>query len=367
MRLLSSITNLVYFLRLKFALLVLHEKYMTRCLQLALLSEGNVAPNPMVGAVLVYDDNIIGEGYHEQFGQAHAEVNCINSVNESNKALIEKSTLYVSLEPCSHFGKTPPCANLIIENKIPYVVIGCKDSNKEVNGKGIAILKAAGVNVVEQVLEKECLEINKRFFTFHNQQRPYIILKWAQSKDEKIGSEDGKRIFISNEFTNRLVHKWRSEESAILVGTTTAENDNPSLTTRLYPGKNPLRLVIDMDLKLPFSLNLFDKKTDTIVFSKLKEEENKNLSFIKIDGETDMLQSIMKVLHKKNIQSVLVEGGAKLLQSFIDIGLWDEARVITNESLIIDNGIAAPALTNSKLFATNTIDTDTIKFYQPAH
>ena len=236
---------------------------MTRCLQLAQLGAGNVAPNPMVGAVLVYEEKIIGEGYHRKYGEAHAEVNCINSVKESNRELIEKSTLYVSLEPCSHYGKTPPCSDLIIQNKIKKVVIGCQDIYKEVSGKGILKLRNAGVEVISGVLEKESVDLNKRFFTFHQKFRPYIILKWAQTANTKIGSTN-ERILISNEYTNRLVHKWRSEEAAVLVGTNTAVQDDPFLTTRLWKGKNPVRIVIDKELKLPPSLNIFDTNSQTI-------------------------------------------------------------------------------------------------------
>ena len=212
------------------------EKYISRCLQLAKLGAGNVAPNPMVGAVLVHNHIIIGEGYHKQFGEAHAEVNCINSVIAEQKSLIEKSTMFVSLEPCSHFGKTPPCSNLIIQQKIKKVVIGCRDIYEEVDGKGIERLRNAGVEVVTGILENESKELNKRFFTFHQQKRPYIILKWVQSANGKIGSEN-ERIFISNNYSNRLVHKWRSEEAAILVGKNTVLIDDPALTTRLWKGK----------------------------------------------------------------------------------------------------------------------------------
>ncbi len=233
---------------------------MQRCLGLAKLGAGHVAPNPMVGAVLVYNDRIIGEGYHQQYGKAHAEVNCINSVKEDDIQLIEKSTLYVSLEPCAHYGKTPPCADLIIAKKIPTVVIACRDTYEEVNGRGIDKLKAANVNVIVGVLEKDAIELNKRFFTFYTKHRPYIILKWAQSNDGKIANADHSRVFISNEESNRLVHKWRSEEAAILVGTNTALYDDPELTTRLWTGNNPIRLVIDMEVKLPISLNCLMEK-----------------------------------------------------------------------------------------------------------
>ncbi|MDQ6764196.1 MAG: bifunctional diaminohydroxyphosphoribosylaminopyrimidine deaminase/5-amino-6-(5-phosphoribosylamino)uracil reductase RibD, partial [Bacteroidota bacterium] len=221
---------------------------MNRCIQLAKIAEGNVAPNPMVGAILVHENKIIGEGFHKKYGEPHAEANCINNVRDEHKNLIEQSTLYVSLEPCSHYGKTPPCADLIVQKKIPKVIIGCQDIFKEVAGKGIQKLNDAGIETTVGVLEKECSELNKRFFIFHQKQRPYIILKWAQSANGKIGKK-GERIFISNDYTNRLVHKWRSEEAAIMIGTNTAQEDNPSLTTRLWQGKNPVRIIIDKKLR----------------------------------------------------------------------------------------------------------------------
>lgn len=339
---------------------------MQRCLQLAAMGAGEVAPNPMVGAVLLYNGRIIGEGYHQKYGEAHAEVNCINSVDRADKALIEKSTLYVSLEPCAHFGKTPPCADLIISNKIPNVVIGCRDSFAAVDGKGIERLKTAGVHVTLGILENECLELNKRFFTFHEKQRPYIILKWAQSSDGKINAGNGERIFISNEFTNKLVHKWRTEEAAIMVGTNTALLDDPALTVRLYPGNNPVRLVIDMDLKLPSTLKLFDGTVKTIVFNQHKQETGEMLSFYKIDKDEKFIPQFLNELHNLQLQSVIVEGGAKLLQSFIDGNTWDEARVISNEGLIISNGLSAPVLKNSNLFKEQKIKNDSISFFRNA-
>ena len=315
---------------------------MSRCLQLAIQGAGYVAPNPMVGAVLVYEDNIIGEGYHEVYGEPHAEVNCISSVKESDKQSISKATLYVSLEPCVHFGRTPPCTDLITRNKIPKVVIGCSDPFKEVDGKGIEKLRTAGITVESGVLEKECISLNKRFFTFHKQHRPYIILKWAQSADGMIAGVGSKRLLISNDFSNRLVHKWRSEEGAILVGTNTALLDNPELTTRLWPGKSPTRLVLDMNLRLPTSLKLLDGTQETIIFNTIREGEESNLHYYKVDGSSDIIQQLCTALFKLKVQSIIVEGGSKLLQSFIDAGLWDEARVITNKKLFISSGIPAP-------------------------
>ena len=338
---------------------------MHRCLQLAKMGTGNVAPNPMVGAVLVYENEIIGEGYHQQYGQAHAEVNCINNVSEANQSVIEKSTLYVSLEPCAHFGKTPPCADLIIKNKIPNVVIACRDSYEEVDGKGIQKLQQAGVNVIVGILEKEALELNKRFFTFHRKQRPYIILKWAQSRDAKIARQDFSALKISNDITNRMVHKWRSEEAAILVGTNTALHDNPSLTTRLWKGNNPVRLVLDLQLKLPLSLHLFDGSVKTIVFNQVKHEEENGVTFYKLSSGEDIISGLLNALYRLKIQSVLIEGGARLLQSFIDQNYWDEARVITNEQLLIKNGINAPKLKNSSLGCIKKATGDQLAFYQP--
>ncbi len=344
---------------------------MQRCLQLAAMGAGQVAPNPMVGAVLLYADRIIGEGYHQKYGEAHAEVNCLNSVADADKEFITHSTMFVSLEPCAHFGKTPPCADLIIKNKIPEVVIGCRDSFAEVAGKGIEKLKNEGINVTVGVLENECIELNKRFFTFHEKQRPFIILKWAQSSDGKIaplypprrGSSKhtgAERFLISNEFTNRLVHKWRSEEAAILIGTNTALLDDPALTTRHWPGNNPVRLVIDKELKLPDHLKLFDGKTKTIVFNYSKQAETENLVYHQLKKSEDILTQILSALYKLQIQSLIVEGGSKLLQSFIDAGLWDEARMITNSAMVIGEGLDAPVLTGSTLISEEKIKTDII-------
>jgi diaminohydroxyphosphoribosylaminopyrimidine deaminase / 5-amino-6-(5-phosphoribosylamino)uracil reductase len=347
-----------------FCLLNTDEKYISRCLQIARLGAGFTAPNPMVGAVLVHNNIIIGEGYHQVYGQAHAEVNCMNSVKQTDKALIDQSTLYVSLEPCAHFGKTPPCADLVIKHKIPHVVIGCRDSFTAVDGKGIEKLKAAGINVTVGILENEAVALNKRFFSFHQKQRPYIILKWAQSSDGKIAGNDGERIFISNPFTNRLVHQWRSEEAAIMIGTNTALKDNPALTTRLYPGSDAVRIVIDMELKLPASLQLFDNTAKTIVFNKQKQEEAGLVSFCKIEVTQKIIPQILAVLYQQQIQSVIIEGGAKLLQSFIDANIWDEARVITNTQLKIAKGVNAPILQLQKFIKEENILNDSIVYFE---
>ncbi|MBS1512471.1 MAG: bifunctional diaminohydroxyphosphoribosylaminopyrimidine deaminase/5-amino-6-(5-phosphoribosylamino)uracil reductase RibD [Bacteroidetes bacterium] len=343
---------------------------MHRCLQLARLGAGNTAPNPMVGAVLVYNDVIIGEGYHEHYGQAHAEVNCINSVKEEDRQLIEKSTMYVSLEPCAHYGKTPPCADLIIKHRIPEVVIGCRDSFDQVDGKGIARLQASGLRITVGVMEQEALQLNRRFFTFHQYHRPYIIVKWAQSNPANgayIAGANGKRVLISNEYSNRLVHQWRSEEAAIMVGTKTALLDDPALTTRLYPGKNPVRIVIDKKLQLPGNVQLLNTAATTIVFNSTKEAMQANIIFKKIKDGAAFLSSMLHALYELQVQSVIVEGGATLLQSFINENMWDEARVITNHSLTIEEGIAAPVLHHAQQLHSTTILTDTIAFYTNTH
>ena len=329
-----------------------HEHYMSRCFELAKLGAGYVAPNPMVGAVLVCNDRIIGEGWHQRYGQAHAEVNCIASVSEEDRSLIASSIMYVSLEPCAHYGKTPPCADLIIRYHIPHVVIGCRDPFTEVDGKGIDKLKAAGIDVEVGILEEEAKELNKRFFTFHTQHRPYIILKWAQTADGFIAASpvndngNGKtdRLLISNDLSNRMVHRWRSEEAAILVGTNTALLDNPALTNRLWDGPSPVRLVVDMDLRLPHELQLFDGSQRTIVFNTIKHKEDGNLLYYQVTHDVSLVPQILNALYRLQLQSVLVEGGASLLQSFIAENCWDEARVIVNNDLIIKKGLPAPVI-----------------------
>ena len=346
---------------------------MQRCLELARLGAGRVSPNPMVGAVLVYEDRIIGEGYHQLYGKAHAEVNCINSVTAEDAPLIPRSTIYVSLEPCAHHGKTPPCADLILAMKIPRVVIGCRDPFPQVNGKGIEKLLAAGVEVTLGVLEKECIALNKRFFTFNTKHRPYIVLKWAQSVNGMITGTPAPvpdapmarpRTRISNGITNRLVHKWRSEEASILVGTNTAANDDPALTARLWAGPDPIRLVIDKDLRLPHTLQLFDNKVKTIVFNNHKHTDEGLLQYYQLSPDTSTIHQLILALHHLKIQSVLVEGGARLLQSFIDEDYWDEARIITNQELDLPNGLPAPQLQHARLVSHESILTDTIRYYE---
>jgi diaminohydroxyphosphoribosylaminopyrimidine deaminase/5-amino-6-(5-phosphoribosylamino)uracil reductase len=342
---------------------------MERCLELAKLGAGSVSPNPMVGAVLVYNDKIIGEGWHQQFGGPHAEVNCITSVTNENENLISQATLYISLEPCSHFGKTPPCTDLIIKHKISKVVIGCRDPFREVDGKGIETLQAAGVEVemVNRLMEFDCKKINKRFFTFHTQQRPYVVLKWAQTADGKMAAPaKGLRLHISNEYSNRLVHQWRSEEAAILIGTNTALLDNPELTTRLWSGNSPVRLVVDMKLRLPASLKVFNGEIRTVVFNSIKQEEKENLLYYKLEENINLIPQLLTALYQLNIQSVIVEGGAKLLQSFIDDSRWDEIRIIHNNSLSALTGLDAPKPENAILVESKELYSDTIETYMPA-
>lgn len=341
-----------------------HEVYMQRCLELAACGAGHVAPNPMVGAVLVHNDLIIGEGYHRKYGEAHAEVNCINSVRSDQNHLIKESTLYVSLEPCNHFGKTPPCTDLIIKQQIPKVIIACKDPFEKVNGTGIEKLQKEAIEVVTGVLEKEAAYLNRRFFCFHKQQRPYIILKWAQSNNKKIAGEQLRPVKISNDITDRLVHKWRSEEGAIMVGTNTALSDDPSLTTRLWRGHDAVRVVVDSGLKLPASLILFDNRVPTIILNKIKEEQAGNHLFYKYNEHENVPDATINSLKKQNIQSLIIEGGAALLQSFINRGLWDEARIITNKELYITDGLDAPELKNETLLKSEMIRNDEISYYE---
>jgi diaminohydroxyphosphoribosylaminopyrimidine deaminase/5-amino-6-(5-phosphoribosylamino)uracil reductase len=322
-----------------------HDIYMQRCLQLAKNGLGAVAPNPMVGSVIVCNQKIIGEGYHQLYGQAHAEVNAINSVE--NKELLKQATLYVNLEPCSHFGKTPPCADLIIKYKIPRVVIGTVDYNSVVNGKGIEKLIKAGADVVVGVLEEECRDLNKRFFTFHQKKRPYIILKWAQTAD---GFIDNKRIDntqpplqISGSESKKIVHQWRSQEQAIMVGTNTVLLDNPQLTVREHLGSNPLRVCIDRNGIIPENYHIMDLSVPTLVFTSVNKTSKNNLEFIQINFEKNVISQILKELYNRNIQSLIVEGGEQLLTSFIAKKTWDEARVFVS-SKTIQEGVKAPII-----------------------
>ena len=334
---------------------------MNRCLQLAAKGLGNTAPNPLVGSVIVYNDTIIGEGYHMQYGQAHAEVNAINSVE--NKDLLKLATLYVNLEPCAHFGKTPPCADLIIKNQIPTVVIGTPDINSLVNGTGIERLRAAGINVTTRILEDECYKLNKRFFTFHKLKRPYIILKWAQTHDGFIDNlrgenEDNLPLQISNAESKKLLHLWRSQEQAIMVGSNTALLDNPKLTVREVTGKNPIRITIDKWNRIPKNYFLFDKTVPTIVFTSETILPEHNLEYIKIDFDSNIIAQVLHQLYLRNIQSLILEGGALLLNSFIHDGNWDEARLFIS-SQVINKGVKAPEL-NREPTTIENINGDTL-------
>ena len=329
------------------------EIYMQRCIDLALKGLRDVAPNPMVGCVIVYNNTIIGEGYHEEYGKGHAEVNAIQQVEDKGK--LKKSKLYVSLEPCAHTGKTKPCVDLILKYEIPEVIIGVKDPNPKVSGKGVEKLEKLGIKVNLGVLEHQCSEINKRFFTFHQKQRPYVILKWAQTLDgflDKIRDEKDQEInWISAPETQTLVHKWRSEEESILVGRNTIINDNPSLTVREYGGKNPIRIVIDSQLQISGSLNIYSKEAPTLVFNRLKNEKNNNIEYIKIN-ETST-KNILDELYKRGIQSVFVEGGSRTLQYFIIDNAWDEARVIVGAKNF-NEGYKAPVI--------NRVPVNSVKF-----
>jgi diaminohydroxyphosphoribosylaminopyrimidine deaminase/5-amino-6-(5-phosphoribosylamino)uracil reductase len=336
---------------------------MQRCFDLAQKGMGSVAPNPMVGAVLVYENRIIGEGWHQVFGGPHAEVNCIHSVINEEKHLIPKSTLYVSLEPCNHYGKTPPCSDLILHSQIKNVVIACKDPFEKVNGSGIKKLVDNEVNVITGVLEKEATLLNKRFFDYHRQQRPYVILKWAQSADGYIALPNGNPVKISNQITDKLVHKWRSEEAAIIVGTNTVLNDNPSLTTRNWPGKNPIRIFIDKRLSIDAKYNLLDNTTETLIFNLIKNDKIGLNEFLMINDESHLIQELLALLYKKGIQSLIVEGGKILLQSFIESNLWHEARVIENTELLLQEGISSPTLKNNLNFKRELIEKDVINYY----
>lgn len=338
-----------------------HEIFMQRCLQLAKLASGLTAPNPMVGAVLVHQGRIIGEGFHKIYGQAHAEVNCVNSVSATDRPLISRSTMYVSLEPCAHHGKTPPCADLIVSERIPEVVIGCVDTFSAVSGKGIEKLEAAGIKVTTGVLERDCRELNKRFFTFHEKKRPYIILKWAQTADGFIATHNGA-VKISGELSDRLVHRWRSEEMSIMVGTRTALLDNPRLSNRLWTGLHPIRIILDPQLKVPRDYFVYDYNALSFFITDKNTPAPEGITTIPIDFSSPMLPQLMETLHGRQVQSVLVEGGAHLLNQFIEAGCWDEARVITGSEMLGD-GLRAPVLKGAVLEQTTTLGGDRIATY----
>ena len=350
--------------------MILHEKYINRCIEIGKIGLGTTRPNPMVGCVIVHNNTIIGEGYTSPYGKNHAEVNTILSAKD--KTLLDKSTLYVTLEPCSHFGKTPPCSDLIIEHKIPNIVIGCTDDNPKVAGLGIIKLKAAGCNVTVGVLQEECKQHHKRFFTFHNKKRPYIILKWAETQNGFIApltKSDNKPVWITNKYSLQLVHKWRSEEQAILIGTNTVLQDNPSLTVRNWTGNNPIRVVLDRELKLQKDLNVFNKEAKNIIISSKTQDRkqiseglnNWKLKFINWNLKDTIAKQICDRLYENNINSVIIEGGQQTLQTFIEEGIWDEARVFTGNKTF-SNGIIAPKL-SGRLISEQHILNDSLKIY----
>ncbi|MBK0369986.1 bifunctional diaminohydroxyphosphoribosylaminopyrimidine deaminase/5-amino-6-(5-phosphoribosylamino)uracil reductase RibD [Flavobacterium agrisoli] len=332
-----------------------NEKYIRRCLEIAKNGLGTTYPNPMVGSVIVHNNRIIGEGWHKKSGEPHAEVNAVNAVK--NKSLLKEATIYVSLEPCSHFGKTPPCCDLIIANEIPNVVIGTVDPNEKVAGNGIKKLIAAGKKVTVGILEKECYELNKRFFTYHNQKRPYIILKWAETADSFLAplTKNSERapVWITNSYSRQLVHKWRTEEQAILVGTQTAVTDNPKLDARTWFGNNPVRVLIDQNHRIPTDSHLVDNTIKTIIFSsKNNTFSTENTFYETIDFSQNTVQQILSKLYDYQIQSVIIEGGLHTLQSFIDAYFWDEARVFIGKSSF-GNGIPAPKINGIKTILKN--------------
>jgi len=330
----------------------IHEKYIKRCIEIAKNGLGTARPNPMVGSVIVHEDVIIGEGYTSTYGGNHAEVNAIHSVQD--KSLLKQATLYVTLEPCSHYGKTPPCSDLIITHNIPKIVIGCVDDNKKVAGQGIERLRKAGCHVIVGVLENACKEHHKRFLTFHNKKRPYVILKWAETKDgfiAPVSKDTLQPVWITNEYSRQLVHKWRAEEQSILVGTQTVLDDNPSLTVRDWTGENPIRIVLDRKNKLTPNYKVFNNEAKTIIIS---DNPLKESSY-------NTAQHILNLLAENEITSVIIEGGGQTLQSFIDTNLWDEARVFVGD-IFFKQGIEAPVL-SGKLISEKSIKQDILKIY----
>lgn len=335
---------------------------MQRCLELAQRAKGHTAPNPMVGAVLVHDGRVIGEGWHEHYGGPHAEVNCINNVAEADKQLIPQSTMYVNLEPCAHFGKTPPCANRIVQERNPHVVIANKDPFAKVNGNGIGILQDAGITVEIDILADAGAWLNRRFFCFHTLRRPYIILKWAQSTDGYIAPATRERIQISNPKAQVLLHQWRTQEAAIMVGYNTALQDDPQLTARHWQGPQPLRIVTNSHLQLPTTHRLLDANADTWVLNAQKELQQDNINYISINVDNEPLQQLMQLLYKAQKLSLIVEGGAALLNSFITAGLWDEARIFTGSKPMGD-GLLAPRIPAAYRAMETPIADNTLQLY----
>jgi diaminohydroxyphosphoribosylaminopyrimidine deaminase/5-amino-6-(5-phosphoribosylamino)uracil reductase len=337
--------------------------YMMRCMELARLGMPYAKPNPMVGSVLVHQGKIISEGWHQYYGGPHAEINCLNKLAEKDRSVLSESTLYVNLEPCAHHGKTPPCAQRIVEEKIQRVVIANKDPFAKVQGKGIELMRQAGIEVVENMASDAGLWLNRRFLCMHQQQRPYIILKWAQTHSGFFATTDRKRLQISNAASQRLVHKWRMEESAIMVGTDTALYDNPSLTVRYWDGPQPLKIILDRYLRLPQTLSVFQSDTPVWVVNVQKEAQEGNIHYIQVPEE-NLLPQLMKRLYAADVMSLFVEGGSTLLQRFIEEKLWDEARVLYAPHNM-DKGIAAPQLLDAQMFMETILSNNMLRCYMP--
>ncbi|WP_044204052.1 bifunctional diaminohydroxyphosphoribosylaminopyrimidine deaminase/5-amino-6-(5-phosphoribosylamino)uracil reductase RibD [Flammeovirga sp. OC4] len=339
------------------------KKYMYRALQLAQKGMGSVSPNPMVGAVIVYKDRIIGEGYHKKYGEPHAEPNAIASVKEEDQQFLTEADMYVTLEPCSHYGKTPPCADLIVRTKLKNVYVCNLDPNPLVAGRGIKKMTDAGIHVETGILEEEGLEVNKRFFKTMVHNKPYVTLKYAQTADGFVARENYDSKWISNGLSRQLVHKMRAEEDAIMVGSNTAKHDNPTLNTRDWAGKNPLRVVVDREHKLNQSLGLFDNELKTICYTTSFDEENENLAFIPL-GKDTFFEDLLTDLMGRKVRSVIVEGGSRLLTQFINKGLWDEAHIFTSSTTTFGKGIEAPTLTNARKISSQQIDGDDYSIYK---
>jgi diaminohydroxyphosphoribosylaminopyrimidine deaminase / 5-amino-6-(5-phosphoribosylamino)uracil reductase len=338
----------------------IHELFMKRVFELASIGRGDVSPNPMVGSVVVHAGKIIGEGWHKKYGGPHAEVNAIRSVDD--KSVLKESTVYVNLEPCSHFGKTPPCADMLIAHQVKKVVVANLDSNPLVAGQGMEKLRQAGIDVVVGILDKEGRDFNRRFFTYIEKQRPYIILKWAQTSDGFIARENYDSKWISNEYSRQLVHQWRAEEDAVLVGMKTALHDNPKLNVRDWSGRNPTRVVIDRFLSLPQTLNLFDGSQPTFCYNVIKDDVHANLCLKRIAQE-NFIENMLEDLRQEKIQSLIIEGGAQTLKLFIEAGLWDEARIFIGKRSF-GKGISAPKIAGS-LASHRILDGDILNIYKP--
>ena len=339
--------------------------FMRRALELATLGRGQVSPNPLVGCVIVHDGKIIGEGWHRRYGGSHAEVEAIQSVRPENESLLPESTVYVTLEPCSHFGKTPPCADLLVEKRVRDVVVCNDDPNPLVAGNGLAKLRAAGIDVKTGVLEGEGRELNRRFFTFFEKKRPYLILKWAEAADGFIAPSDFKPLFISGPLSRQMVHRWRTEEDAVLVGTNTARYDNPRLNVRLWTGRNPVRVIIDKSLQLPKELYCFDGSQPTLIYTLQPPQPtpHKALIYVQLSPEKPFLEAMLADLYDRQIQSVIIEGGTYLLQSLLNLNLWDEARVFKSP-VRLGQGLAAPTL-RGELVDKEPVGNDWLMTYHP--